>query len=162
MRPRYSADYLARIYDGESVFDLWGLLTALERHVSLPERSWLVCRLVEWLSATRSGVWTYYEATSEPNQSRVSSAIRHYPELRLVSEWYDRGMRTWRSEQEIAEVDRWIDSHEGEIHSALMQVGRADRARIVTLNAEPDASPNGGPTMRSGSSGVSEGSPSVS
>ncbi len=41
MRPRYSGDYLSRIYDGESVFDLWGLLTTLERHVRLPERSWL-------------------------------------------------------------------------------------------------------------------------
>ena len=157
MRPRYSADYLARIYGGESVLELWGLLTAFERHLSLPESSWLVCRLVEWMSATRSGVWTYYEATSEPDQSRVSSAIRHYPELGQLSEYYDRGMRTWRSEQEIAEVDHWIDSHEAEIHSALMQVARADRARIMTLNAEPDVSPNGGPATHPGKSGVSEG-----
>ena len=117
MSPRYSTDYLARIYEGESVFDLWMLLTTLERHASLPERSWLVCRLVEWMSSTRSGVWTYYEATSEAAQSRVSAAIRHYPELGSVSEHYDREMRNWKSEQEIRKVDRWIDSHEGQIHT---------------------------------------------
>jgi hypothetical protein len=162
MRPRYSTDYLARIYEGDSVFDLWTLLTTLERHVPLPEKSWLVCRLVEWMSATRSSVWTYYEATGEAAQSRVSTAIRQYPELRSVSEYYDRGMRTWRSLQEIVDVDRWIDSHEQQIHGALMQMARDERALIVRLNAEPDASPNGGPATRLGNSGVTEGPPSVS
>jgi hypothetical protein len=162
MKPRYSTDYLTRIYEGDSVFDLWALLTTLERRVSLPERSWLVCRLVEWMSATRSGVRTYHEATSAAAQSRVSAAVRHYPQLLSVSEYYDRGMRTWKSEQEIGEVDRWIDSHEGQIHSSLMQMARDERALIMKLNAEPDASPNGGPATRLGNSGVTEGPPSVS
>src|SRR6266516_2329409 len=127
MRPRYSTDYLDRIYGGQSVFDLWSLLTTLERHVSLPERSWLFCRLIEWMSSTRSGVWTYYDATSEALQSQLSSAIRRYPELHAMSEYFDRGMRTWKSEQEIGQVDQWLDSHEGQLHASLMQVAREEK-----------------------------------
>ncbi len=142
MRPRYSNDYLRRVYGGESVFDLWQVLTALERHVSLPEGSWLFCRLVEWMSSTRSGVWTYFEATSEVLQSRISNAVRRHPELRTVSEYFDLGMRTWKSQAEIAQVDEWLDSHETQIHASLMQTTREEQTLILKLNGEPDGPAN--------------------
>jgi len=142
MRPRYSNDYIARAYEGQSVFDLWSLLTTLEVHVSLPERSWLFCRLVEWMSSTRSGVWTYYEATSEALQSQISSAIRRYPELHVISEYFDRGMRTWKSEQEIGHVDQWLDSHEGQLHASLMQVAQEEKALVVKLNGAQEGAAN--------------------
>ena len=145
MRPHYSIDYLDRVFGGKNVFDLWSLLTTLERHVPLPQKSWLFCRLLEWMSSTRSGVWTYYEATSETAQSHISSVIQHYPELGSFSEYYDRGMMTWTSEQEIGHVDRWIDSHEAQIHSSLMQLARDEKPLIMKLNAEPEPTPNGVP-----------------
>jgi len=138
MRPRYSTDYLDRTYAGQGVFDLWSLLTTLEGHASLPERSWLFCRLVEWMSSTRSGVWTWYEATSDALQSQISSAVRCYPELHAISEYFDRGMKTWKSEQEIGQVDQWLDSHEGQLHSSLMQVAREEKALVEKLNGEQD------------------------
>ena len=149
MSPRYSNDYLDRIYDGVSVFDLWSLLATLERQVPLPERSWLFCRLVEWMSSTRSGVWTYYEATSEGLQAQISTAVRRYPELRSVSEYFDLGMRTWKSQEEIAQVDKWLDSHEGRIHASLMQIAREEKALVVKLNGEPDGAANGSQPSRS-------------
>jgi len=161
MRPHYSTDYLDRTYSGQSVFDLWSLLTTLERHVSLPERSWLFCRLVEWMSSTRSGVWTYYEAMSEALQSEISSAIRRYPELHAVAEYFDRGRRTWKSEQEIRLVDKWLDSHERELHTSLMEVAREEKTFVVKLLGE-GAAPNGGPATPSADSRATEGPPSVS
>ena len=142
MRPRYSTDYVDRTYGGQSVFDLWSLLITLEGHVSLPERSWLFCRLVEWMSCTRSGVSTYYEATSEAMQSQISSAIRRYPELHAISEYFDRGMTTWKSEQEMGQVDQWLDSHEGQLHASLMQVAREEKALVMKLNGEQDGAAN--------------------
>jgi hypothetical protein len=142
MRPRYSTDYLDRTYGGQSVFDLWSLLTTLERHVSLPERSWLFCRLVEWMSSTRSDVCTYYEATSEALQSQISTAIRRYPELHAISEYFDRGVRTWKSEQESGQVDQWLDYHEGQLHASLMQVVREEKALVAKLNGEQDGAAN--------------------
>ncbi len=142
MRPRYSNDYINRIYGGQSVFDLWSLLTTLEHRVSLPERSWLFCRLVEWMSANRSGVWTYYEATSEPLLSQISSTIRRYPELRAVSEYFDRGMRTWKSEPEINQVDQWLDSNERQLHVDLMHIAGQEKDLIVKLNGEPEGAAN--------------------
>ena len=136
MRPRYSFEYLDRTYGGQSVFDLWSLLTTLEQHVAIPERSWLFCRLVEWMSSTRSGVWTYYEATTETLQTEISGAIRRYPELHAISEYYDRGMRTWRSEQEIGQVDQWLDSHESQLHAIIMQVAREEQALVTEINSE--------------------------
>ena len=134
MRPRYSNEFLDRVYGGASVFDLWSLLTTLEKHCPLPDRSWLFCRLVEWLSATRSGVWTYYEATGEALLSRISVAARRYPALHEVSEQFDFGTTTWKSEQEIDRVDAWMDSHEQQIHSVLMQFAREEKASIIELN----------------------------
>lgn len=142
MSPRYSTDFFDRTYGGHSVLDLWSLLTTLERHFSLPERSWLFCRLVEWMSSTRSGVWTYYEATSEALQGQISSAIRRYPELHAISEYYDCGMRTWRSEQEVGQVDQWLDAHEGQLHASLMQAARQEKALVITLNGEQDGAAN--------------------
>ena len=142
MRQRYSTDFLDRTYGGQSAFDLWSLLTTLERHVSLPERSWLFCRLVEWMSSTRSGVWTYYEATSEALQSQISGAIRRYPEFHAISEYFDRGMKTGTSEREIGQVDQWLDSHEGQIHASLMQLARQEKALVVKLNGEQDGAAN--------------------
>jgi hypothetical protein len=142
MRPRYSIDFLDRTYGGQSAFDLWSLLTTLERHASLPERSWLFCRLVEWMSSTRSGVWTYYEATSEALQSQISRAIQRYPELHAISEHFGRGMRTWRSEQEIGHVDQWLDSHEGQLHASLMQFAQQEKALVMKLNGEQDGPAN--------------------
>lgn len=161
MRPRYSTDYLERTYGGQSVFDLWSLLTTLERHVSLPEGSWLFCRLVEWMSSTRSGVWTYYEATSEALQAQISNSIRRYPELHAISEYFDRGMRMWKSEDEIGHVDQWLDSNEGQLHASLMQVARVEKALVMKLNGEPGAPPNGGPAAPSNNSAVTEGPPSA-
>jgi hypothetical protein len=91
------------------------------------------------MSSTRSGVWTYYEATSEALQSQISSALGHYPELHAVSEYFDRGMRTWKSEQEISQVDKWLDSHERQLHVSLMQVAREEKTLVEKLNGEPDA-----------------------
>jgi len=119
------------------VFDLWSVLTTLERGHALPERSWLFCRLVEWISHTRSGIWTYYEATSKVDQTRVSTAIQRYPALQPISEYYDRGMRTWTSEAEIGKVDAWIDSNESWIHSTLMDIARADKTSVMQWNAGP-------------------------
>src|SRR5438477_1940762 len=101
MKPRYSSDYVDRVYGGVSVFELWSLLIVFERHVTLPKRSWLFCRLIEWMSSTRSSVWTYYEATSQDVQSRISGAVRRYPELHALAEQFDLGMKTWKSTEEI-------------------------------------------------------------
>jgi hypothetical protein len=97
---------------------------------------------VEWMSSTRSGVWTYYEATSEALQSQISGALGHYPELHAVSEYFDRGMRMWKSESEIGQVDAWLDLHERQLHASLMQVAREEKTLVVKLNGEPDAAGN--------------------
>ena len=143
MTPRYAADFLERAYGGQSAFDLWSSLTTWERHVSLPERSWLFCRLMEWMSSTRSGVWTYYEATSDALQSRISSAIRGYPELHAISEYFDRGMRMWKSGHDLVQVDQWLDSHEGQLHASLMHVAREEQDLLVKLNAKPASASDG-------------------
>lgn len=145
MRPRYSNDYLARIYGAESVFDLWQVLSTLERDVPLPEKSWLFCRLVEWMSASRSGVWTYYEATNQALQSQISAAVQRCPQLCAMAEHYDLGMRTWISQEEIARVDEWLDSHERELHASLMEAAREEQSLITKLNGEPAAAPNSRP-----------------
>ena len=142
MTPQYSNDYLDRVYEGVSVFDLWSLLTAFERQVTLPERSWLFCRLVEWVSSTRSSVWTYYEATGLDVQTRISTAVGRCPELRALAEYFNLGMRTWKSTEEVGPVDAWIDSHEAQIHASLMQLAREDKLAIIKLNGEQDGAAN--------------------
>jgi hypothetical protein len=137
MKPRYTTDYIDRVYYGENMLDLWTFLTTLELHRSLPEGSWLFCRLVEWISSTRSGVWTYYEAMKPAEQSRISAVMRQYPRLKLISEHYDLGMTSWTSPEEIGRVDRWVDSSEPDIHSALMDLARDEKHLVTKLNLEP-------------------------
>ena len=88
------------------------------------------------MSSTRSGVWTYYEATSEALQSQISNATRLYPELNAISEYFDQGMRTWNSEDEIGQVDRWLDANEVQIHASLMNFAREEKALIAKMNDE--------------------------
>jgi len=93
-------------------------------------------------------VWTFYEVTTEVLQSRISAAIRRHPELRAVSEYFDLGMRTWKSQAEIAKVDEWLDSHEGQIHTCLKQIARREQALITRLNGEPVDGPNSPPAWQ--------------
>ena len=88
------------------------------------------------MSSTRSGVWTFYKATSETFQSEISGAIRRYPDLQAASVYFDLGMRTWRSEHEIGKVDAWTDAHEEQAHASLMKLAREDKPVILKLNCE--------------------------
>jgi hypothetical protein len=91
------------------------------------------------MSSTRSSVWTFYEATTRDVQSRISAAVRRCPELRALAEYFDLGMKIWKSTEEIGRVDAWIDSHEAQIHASLMQLAREDKPTIMKLNGEPRA-----------------------
>ena len=134
--PRFADEYIERLYNGHSAFDLWQLLTTIEVRTKLPQKSWLFCRVVEWMSSTRSGVWTYHEATEIGAQQAILSSLKSEPLLAELCPRYEIGMKSWSSEGALDEVDRWIDQHEGSVHESLMQNARSEMESITTLNKQ--------------------------
>ena len=137
MTLRYSAGFLDRLYSTGSIYDLWSELSTIERHHSLPKGSWTFCRLVEWFSASRSGIWTYYEATPLSQQEQLVGELDAFLDLAGIARYYRLGMATWASEKEIQQIDKWIRQQEQTIESALIRLARGERELIENWNGSP-------------------------
>lgn len=78
----------------------------------LPQFAFLFAENLLWFAqATRSGVWTYYEATPQARQDAMVAALQKDAPAEFSS-WYARGMRDWRDMARIAAVDDWIEAND--------------------------------------------------
>jgi hypothetical protein len=133
MTPRFAPQFVDHLYTDAPIDEFYGTLGIIERHAPLPPASWLLCRLVEWMSTTRSGIWTYYEAVPEPDQREIVSVLGNFPTLEPLAIQYSKGREVWKRPRDIAHVDSWIDADEHEMKALLLALAREERGGVEKL-----------------------------
>jgi hypothetical protein len=145
MPRKYATEYIDRLLAEATYDDLAALSAAICSSVrfnatspdyGLPPFAFLFAETLLWFAqAARSGVWTYYEATSPARQGAMLIALRQAapPEFAL---WYERGMHDWRDETRIAAVDDWIEANDDVAHEWLRALVKRSRETLLELTAE--------------------------
>lgn len=142
-RPRkYAIEYIDRLLVGTTYHDLVELSSAIlssprftrgAPDYGLPRFAFILSETLLWFAqATRSGVWTYYEATPEARQSAMLAALRADAPKEIAA-WYERGMRDWEGEEKTIPIDVWIRANDEAVHEWLRSLTRANRSAVLDL-----------------------------
>lgn len=121
MRSKFSQAYLDTLFsspDISKLAELSGYLYASEDYnrdeptYGYPEPVFVFVESLVWFSqASRSGVWTYFEATPRIRQDAMLDALRRHAPPEFATN-YSFGMKNWSDELKIIVVDKWIEDHE--------------------------------------------------
>lgn len=144
MSQRWAVEYIDRLIAGDSYNDLAQLSSAIcstnsfsltATDYGLPQFAFVFVETLHWeAQATRSGVWTYYEATPVARQDLMKIALQATaPES--LAEWYERGASDWKDEDKIAAVDDWIEKNDESIHEWLHSYAVKNRDAILALSS---------------------------
>ena len=118
MPRKYAIEYIDRLladttYD--SLAELSSVMFSGEQFdnalpdFGLPRFAFLFVETLLWFAqGSRSGVWTYYEATSQARQQAMSDALRADAPVGFAT-WYEQGMRDWEDETRIDARRRQMD-----------------------------------------------------
>jgi hypothetical protein len=141
---RYSDKYLDALFDSSEYADLvmlQGILASpphsnrVAPEYGLPTHFFVVVESLAWFAqATRSGAWTYFEATMPQRQQAMYEALVRFGP-RDFAERYQFGMYHWRDSAAIAALDFWIESNDERANEWMRIVLREHRAEYKALVA---------------------------
>ncbi len=90
---------------------------------------------LSWFSqAIRSGTWTYFEATPVERQEALRAQLFRLAPVEFA-EQYGRGMKYWRDQSKIKDVDRWISENEPTCNDWLFSIALQSRGELRLLYA---------------------------
>ena len=106
-----------------------------EPDYGLDTKTFVFIECLLWFAkGLRSGVWTYYEATSPKRQEAMIEGLRIVAP-RDFSNYYALGMKDWEDEDRIKAVDKWIHSQDEENQKYLWRLVTDHRKSIENLFA---------------------------
>ena len=118
------------------VFAVYPFFAALARDRPIPSSWELLVSILPWMSATRSGVWTYYEATSPEQQNAIYNSLIRDKTFNFLAEKYRFGMENWRTEGGLIGLDRWLDENEKHIHQLLIDMVTTDEEALNSFPSD--------------------------
>jgi hypothetical protein len=99
----------------------------------LPKALFLFVESLTWFAqGLRSGVWTYFEATSSMRQQEMLAALHDLAPVGF-DEQYASGMRGWADAAQAGEVDSWLEQNEEKNDAFLWQLLEQNREMIDAL-----------------------------
>jgi hypothetical protein len=114
MPRKYAESYIAGLIAGNEYGNLFDLSSAIcscpsfapsKPDYGLPTPAFVYVESLLWFAqAIRSGVWTYYEATTLERQSVMNAALQEFAPDDFALH-YAHGMRDWQDETKIDAVD---------------------------------------------------------
>jgi hypothetical protein len=142
MNASYNPAYLDRLISSDGFEDLVqvsALLCATDRFspdesdYGLPEPLFVFVEALLWFAqSSRSGAWTYYEATPTTRQEAMFRALEAIAD-RTLAHRYAEGMKSWRYAGAMRTLDDWIRNHDDEATTWLCGLVRSNRATIKEL-----------------------------
>jgi hypothetical protein len=118
---RFAKSYVDRLFAERDVTGLHHLIGVVSQDRALPEEFWLFCRIIEWIGATRSGVWQYYGSTPANEINGVTQALRRFG-LDEIAEKYSAGEQAPTKPDRDESLDHWIDTHEQQIYDTVFNL----------------------------------------
>jgi hypothetical protein len=144
MNVAYSPVFVDELFARRDLVGLYALIRVRSRTRKMSDACELFCRSLEWSGATRSGIWQYYESLKEEEFLEVCRLLGKF-EMTGVLAHYRDGRGVWQSEEASAALDRWIDTHEHEIHSAILDHLRMATEELKKNEGEPGGTDYSGP-----------------
>jgi hypothetical protein len=145
MPRKYSVEYIDRLLTEATYGSLVDLSSAICSspqfkgtlgNYGLPQFAFLFAETLLWFAqANRSGVGTYYEATSRARQDAMAAALWEAGPEEFAS-WYERGMHDWSDENRITAVDTWMMANDEAANEWLRTLVRRNREILLQLTAE--------------------------
>ena len=120
MNARFADSYVDRLFSERDFGAIYHLISVREMQRPLPEEFWLFCRIYDWAPA-RSGVWQYYDGLADEAFMRMSRALERFG-LTEIAAKYQLGKSTWNGPDRAVALDKWLDSHEQQIHEAAFSL----------------------------------------
>jgi len=136
MKATFHPEYVHRLLQNEDILGLHRLFIALGIDRQLPDSCLIFSSVLTWISATRSGAWTYYEATSPTKQQALLDSLTNHQTLKFLAEQYQFGMENWQTENALNDLDRRLDQNEKRIHQLLIEAVKEDEETLVRLASE--------------------------
>jgi hypothetical protein len=121
MHPRYSENYVQKLFDEKDLGALHQVISVVSRDRELPNQFWLFNKMVEWEGATRSGIWQYYESIPRTEFDKIARGLVEAGLVELA-EKYRGGMNTWNKDDRAVSFDKWIDANADSIRSQLLEL----------------------------------------
>jgi hypothetical protein len=128
VKARYAAAYIESLLDNRELVRIYGILSVLAKEQPLPQKLWLLCRMLEWEGSTRSGVWQYYETVRADKMARVEQLLGEFGLDELLRQ-YRLGQATWK--EGAPELDKWIDANQERIYEQLFELVQCQRDWII-------------------------------
>jgi hypothetical protein len=97
----------------------------------------LVERLAWFAQATRSGVWTYFEATPPLVQQGMLASLQEDASRPRFAEQYRMGIRHWREPPALEPVDAWMLAHDTCNNDVCWSIVAAQRETLQALVNRP-------------------------
>jgi hypothetical protein len=139
---RFSISYVDGLlgqHDRDAITQIGGIICSSSAYDSaqplsgLPEALFCFIQVLAWEAHSwRSGVWTYYEATSYRIQEEVSLALERLAPLDLAKAYRD-GTRLWRSPSAANAIDEWLKANESRVLKWLNHLVLAERDAVQRL-----------------------------
>lgn len=79
-------------------------------------------RLAWFAQGTRSGAWTYFEATPPARQHAMLSILRHDTHHADFSAQYAFGMENWKEPSSMKALDEWLDANDDRNNALCWQI----------------------------------------
>jgi len=133
MKALFHSEYVRRLLLNEDILGLHLLFIALGYDRQLSDSCLLFSSVLSWISARRSGVWTYYEATSPDKQQDLLKKLTQHATLNFLAERYQYGMENWHTENALNDLEHWLDKNEKRIHQILVEILKDDEEALVRL-----------------------------
>ena len=136
----YSPRYWDSLFSSRTYEGLVSISSALcaaaefsieEVEYGLPRVAFMFVEGLCWFAqATRSGVWTYYEATPAPRQAAMLEALEASAPAGFAAR-YRTGMRDWMNESEMEKLDSWMKDHDAQNNSWLWSIAEQHRSVLT-------------------------------
>jgi hypothetical protein len=135
---KYSSRYWDSLFKSREYGQLVDLSSALcscpvfrqaDTEYGLPRAAFTFVEGLLWFAqANRSGVWTYFESTPQPRQSAMLETLENSHAPPGFAAHYAVGLRNWKTEDTIGEVDLWIRAHDRENNTWLWSIADEHRS----------------------------------
>ncbi|MBI2837560.1 MAG: hypothetical protein HYX75_04560 [Acidobacteria bacterium] len=144
MKPKFSRPYLDKLFSSaeySQLVELSGILCGSEifdpdePDYGFPTPVFVLVESLVWFAqASRSGVWSYFEATPMARQQAMLRALEREAPGGFALQ-YAMGMRDWQVKTRMKKVERWMKAHEEENNFWLWRLAWAHRASIERICA---------------------------
>jgi hypothetical protein len=142
MPRKFAVEYIDRLLKGKDYDDLvdlsWAICSSPQFEVALPDYglpafAFTFAETLLWLAqSTRSGVFTYYEATPGTRQQAMTASLRALG-ADDFADWYQRGGRDWQDESKAKAIDDWLEANALVVQTWLRQLANQNRDAVLEL-----------------------------